>query len=77
MEPEQGKEVGKVNETLCLHPFVISEGLTAVLLVQQGVQSPVDSLRKRQTIEVGRKLDVDVNGGLPAHFSEQFSIVRR
>jgi hypothetical protein len=23
VQPEQGEEIGKVNETLCLHPFVI------------------------------------------------------
>jgi hypothetical protein len=64
---EQRKEVSEVSETLGFGAFIIRQRLAEILLVEQRVKPSINPLWKRQSGELPRKLNVDVNSCLPSH----------
>jgi hypothetical protein len=60
-ESQQGKEVGEVHESFGFVPLGVSQGLSAILLIQQHMQALLHPIRQPKPRQIIGDLDFDPN----------------
>jgi hypothetical protein len=60
-EPEQRQELGELDQRLRFDLLVLGQALARVLLVQKGVEAPIEGLRESEGCQVLRDLEEDLN----------------
>jgi hypothetical protein len=60
-ESQQGKELGEIDESFGFVPLGVSQGLSAILIIQQRMQALLHAVRQPKPSQIVGDIDFDFN----------------